>query len=218
MKSVLFVVLAVTVALAGCETSPDEQPDQTDEPAQAVEPQQDQPSEQADDDADEEEVAEDQQEFDEPAKTDDDGAPKVGERAEADDDFERQPHMDELRERADGADTTSWQESERQIPEQFTAEEGDGANTPGQLLMELAGEFRLYDSLGIDANEITARITGDGPERNIGILLQWGLKDDSVAGLDMRVRMQQVDGAWFVEELEERYHCRRGVTDDELCL
>ena len=53
----------------------------------------------------------------------------------------------------------------------------------------------------------------------IGVILNWGLQDDSVAGHDFRIHMRRdADGGWMVERLEERFHCARGVTADGLCI
>lgn len=131
-----------------------------------------------------------------------------------------QDRMEDLKERADDADpaTTPWQETDYEVPEELTEEGDERAGTPGALLGELAESFRLTDALGHDVWEQTTRVFYENDEHVTGIILQWGIKDDAVAGRDFRVRMTRDDDGWFVEEVDQRAHCARGVTDDDLCL
>ena len=113
--------------------------------------------------------------------------------------------------------STEWRDSDRPVPTRL-AEGGDGAGAPASLLRELIEELRLDAGLGTEFWEQTTRIHREDDDRAIGLVMQWGLKDDSMAGMDLRVRMIRDDEAWVVEGLDERFHCRRGVTDDGLCL
>ena len=49
------------------------------------------------------------------------------------------------------------------------------------------------------------------------IIMMWGLKDDSVVGRDYLLVLRQHQGNWYVAEVQERFHCARGVVDD-ICL
>ena len=55
-------------------------------------------------------------------------------------------------------------------------------------------------------------------DRAWGILQNWGLKDDSVFGRDVLVRITRADGCWAVEAQRERHYCRRGIDDSDRCL
>lgn len=116
-------------------------------------------------------------------------------------------------------ETTSWRESERELPQRFDLDaRGQGASSPGQLTVELVEELRLAEMLGLDIWEVTTRVS-QNDDRATGAIMQWGWKDDAIAGGDFRVEMRRVDDRWYVERLEERFHCRRGITDGgDLCV
>lgn len=226
MKTLFVVVFAgLFIGVAGCETAPDQQDEQSDETAEAVEPDQsDEAGDEPQQDDSELQADEDAEVVDEPTEEavdqpDDSRQDRPGATGDKSDDFERQPRMEQLRQRTDmDAGTTDWQPSERQIPEQLVAPDGEGARSAGQAMATVAEEFRLYDALSIDVDEVTVRVKSTGQDSATGIILQWGLKDDAVAGNDLRVELEVSDGAWYVEQIEQRHHCRRGVTDDGLCL
>ena len=211
------ITFALATALAfgiGCETTPDEQDDQP-EQAQAVQAQQaaEQPGEQHQEGqpaGDAEDPALQQETDDEP--------PPVRDWSE--EGLEEQPRMEALRERTDGsADTTPWEESRHEVPEHLAdPDTGEGADSPGDLLVELSAEYRYFDQLSTETWEQTMRVLRVEGDQTTGVILRWGLKDDAVAGDDLRVKMQLHDDAWYVEQLDQRSHCRRGVSDDGLCL
>jgi len=60
--------------------------------------------------------------------------------------------------------------------------------------------------------EQTTRVFVDGSDGATGVVLQWGLLDDAVAGRDYRVSMRRAADMWRVERVEQRFHCRRGVS------
>lgn len=90
--------------------------------------------------------------------------------------------------------------------------------TPGELLAQVALARGFPDLLGEGAWEQTMRIWSSEEGEAVGVVLQWGLLDDAVAGRDLRVTMRRVERAWEVVGLEERFHCRRGVSPEGLCL
>jgi hypothetical protein len=46
-----------------------------------------------------------------------------------------------------------------------------------------------------------------------------GLEDDSIAGEELRIGMEGVDGAWGIVLVESSTHCRRGVdAASQLCV
>jgi hypothetical protein len=129
--------------------------------------------------------------------------------------FEYQPEMNALRQRVRPEDTvspatTSWQPSTEPVPAVTAA-------TPGALLGTLVDRQGWAGVLGEAAWEETLRVLPAGTDAAEGIVLQWGFMDDAVAGRDVRIRMRLQNGMWSVERMEQRYHCRRGVTADQRC-
>ena len=205
------VIAAILLMACSCSTSSD-QPDQ-----QEPEP---------DEVAEAEEVA---QASDEATNDGDDEQARVDEEVEerptvdmwSEEGLETQDRMEELRalrpEMEPG--TTPWRASRHQIPDELArGDRAEGPATPGAALTQLAAELNLADGIGVEAWEQTFRVLQDDGEAAVGVILLWGFKDDSLAGSDLRVHLERGDQAWYVEELEERAHCRRGVTDDGLCL
>ena len=183
--------------VAGCSTSSDNE--EADDVEHAVE--------QADEDGDEEVAAVDRAESMAPEAPlwSEEGLEVQPRTGELDDAMDRQPG------------STDWRDADRPVPERL-AEGAQGAQTPGSLLGQLIEELRLDVRLGTEVWEQTTRVHREEEGRAVGLVMQWGLKDDSMAGMDLRVQMVRDDEAWFVEGLDERFHCRRGVTDDGLCL
>ena len=92
------------------------------------------------------------------------------------------------------------------------------AATAGALLAEMALRLGPVDGLGEEVWEQTTRIWFEAEDEAVGVILRWGLKDDSVAGHDHRVTMRRGVAGWYVEAVEERDHCSRGVTAEGRCL
>ncbi|MFU8805127.1 MAG: hypothetical protein ACNA8W_15035 [Bradymonadaceae bacterium] len=113
--------------------------------------------------------------------------------------------------------TTDWRPSVRKLPEPMVSPLPDGPTSPGALLNEVTRELGFGDGLGEEVWEMTTRVWQEDEDSAVGMILQWGFKDDSVAGSDVRLTMRRSDQTWTIEELEERFHCRRGVSED-LCL
>ncbi len=131
-----------------------------------------------------------------------------------------QDRMEDLKEQRDDFEpgTTLWAETDHEIPARLTEEGDERTSTPGALLSELTEALRLTDALGQDVWEQTTRVFYEDDDHVTGMIMQWGIKDDSMAGTDFRVRMGRDDDGWFVAEVEQRFHCARGVTEDQLCL
>jgi hypothetical protein len=142
------------------------------------------------------------------------------------DDFEAQPRLADLRERTPPdlgwePGTTPWRSARREVPESVTqqaARAGGGGAEPGDALVLLASALGLPAELGGEGvTEMTLRVRRTGEDEAEGMLLFWGAADDSIAGSDLRVELRAVDGRWYVRSMEERVHCRRGVSG-ELCV
>jgi hypothetical protein len=116
--------------------------------------------------------------------------------------------------------TTPWQPWDRELPAMFgrpAAEEHQQWDTPGRLVGDLVGILGLADPLGENVWEITIRVLETGEAEAVATVLEWGFKDDAMAGRDLRIVLARGPGSWYVERVEERYHCRRAVSDG-LCV
>jgi hypothetical protein len=144
--------------------------------------------------------------------------PRVAARA---DDFEAQPRLEALRERTAERGfrpgSTPWRAAEFDLPPRFTEARLADAPSPMSLVRGVGDALDWGAETGEGLWEQTVRIRHDDEDRATAAVLQWGYLDDSVAGGDLRLRMRRVDGGWVLEGAEERFHCRRGVTDDGLC-
>jgi hypothetical protein len=137
--------------------------------------------------------------------------------------FEAQPHMDWLRrhtppELGYAPATTPWRRLEPHLAERLADARLGGAASPAALLAELALALGWGDELGEGVWEQTIRIRPEADDRALAIVLHWGLQDDAVAGVDLRVRLRADDGVWHIERVEQRFHCSRGVTPEGTCV
>lgn len=134
--------------------------------------------------------------------------------------LEVQPNLDDLKGAPEWEPaTTEWRPSERRLSKDLTRPEtGETFDQLGPLVYEVAGELRFDVDLGRESWEQTMRIYREDDREATGIILRWGYKDDALAGSDLRIEMRRADDGWFVDELRERFHCRRGITDDGLCI
>jgi hypothetical protein len=132
-----------------------------------------------------------------------------------------QPRMDELQRRVPPAlghapGTTSWRQARIAFPAELAAP-ASSSGDPGSLMDRLARTLGWNDAVGGEAWEQTRRLWQNDGEAE-GVVLLWGYRDDALAGMDYRVAMQRGERGWYVERIEERFHCSRGVSEDGLCL
>lgn len=113
--------------------------------------------------------------------------------------------------------STRWRPSTLAIPVQFTRARSTW-RTPGALVTGLASALNLGEHLGQDAWELTVRVFMPEAGQASAIIMLWGLKDDSVAGRDYLLTLREHQGNWYVTQIQERFHCARGVTADDICL
>jgi hypothetical protein len=151
----------------------------------------------------------------------DDGAQVATSTAWTREGLEEQPRMEQLRRGASGAlgyepATTPWEEIAYAPPARSSAD--PPPDSPGEVLARVAPDLGWMDSLGEGVWEQTMRVWAPDPGEAVGVVLQWGFQDDAVAGRDLRAHMLRVDGAWRVERLEQRFHCRRGVSEGGQCV
>lgn len=135
----------------------------------------------------------------------------------------QQPRMDELRRRTTAdfgwsPGTTEWRPASRPVPGYLTeahVREHGGPGSPGELMALLSLETGVFQELHIEGRqEVTIRATQTADDAATGVLLYFGALDDSVAGSDLRATLRSVNGSWYVEQLEERFHCARRVAGD----
>jgi hypothetical protein len=131
-----------------------------------------------------------------------------------------QPELQAYRDRLDpelghSPGSTPWQPFDGDLPGGVMEATHASAS---EALQEVAGALGWEATPGVAEEPVTtSRLLVQGTTAT-GMLLRWGLPDDSLAGEDLRVRMRRDDGGWRIEQLQVRYHCRRGVTDDGLCI
>jgi hypothetical protein len=131
-----------------------------------------------------------------------------------------QPELQAYRDRLDpgvghAPGSTPWQPFDDDLPGGVMEATHASAS---EALQEVASALGWEATPGVTEEPVTtSRLLVQGTTAT-GMLLRWGLPDDSLAGEDLRVRMRRDDGGWRIEQLQVRYHCRRGVTDDGFCL
>lgn len=140
------------------------------------------------------------------------------------DGLEAQPRMAELKQRTHAdlgytPGTTIWRAAGVDLSSTpSTGGAAYDAESPDALLARVAAELPMAGNLGEDVWEQTLRIWQGGEDEAVGIIMRWGMKDDSVIGHDHRVQLRRSNDHWHVIRLEERFHCSRGVTDEGLCV
>ncbi|MCD8508632.1 MAG: hypothetical protein LRY73_01105 [Bacillus sp. (in: Bacteria)] len=112
--------------------------------------------------------------------------------------------------------TTDWRPYSGDGGQGFSEGESTFA-APGDLVYEWIGEATIPNSWG-EVDETAVRVRQDGEDAAEAIILHWGFKDDSIRGTDYLLEMRQSDNVWYIESIEERNHCGRGVTEDDICL
>lgn len=92
------------------------------------------------------------------------------------------------------------------------------AGTPGAVVAAVQAALEESGALGFDVWETTSRLLVRGDDAATAVVLRWGFQDDALAGHDVRVELRRGAAGWTVESSWERYQCRRGVSDEGLCL
>lgn len=90
--------------------------------------------------------------------------------------------------------------------------------SPGVLMNAWMLEVGTSLGLGMDVWEINTRVDLANEAKAEGYIMSYELRDDSVAGSDIKLTMLKENDFWYVEKAEIRYRCYRGVSEDEdLC-
>ncbi len=91
--------------------------------------------------------------------------------------------------------------------------------TPGLLMLAWMTEAETSYWLGQEVWEINTRIEMSDENSAKGYILSYGVFDDAIAGSDIKITMKKENGFWYIEDVEERSRCSRGVSEDnELCV
>ncbi|PYZ98909.1 hypothetical protein CR205_10160 [Alteribacter lacisalsi] len=108
---------------------------------------------------------------------------------------------------------TDWQDYRGEISNRYSAEES-GYMTAEVLAMDWIRERET--EMMMDTQEELAMRTyyeEDGESAMI-LILHWGLKDDAIAGEDLLLHLTRNGDIWSLDNIEERYYCRRGMDED----
>lgn len=93
----------------------------------------------------------------------------------------------------------------------------NGCTSPRQATEAWAAFHGLIDSE--EPEELTTDIrTRHDQDITTGIVQRWGFKDDAIAGTDHQLTLEDTNGCWQPTRVETRYYCRRGKTEENLCL
>ncbi|MGD6776604.1 hypothetical protein [Sutcliffiella horikoshii] len=91
--------------------------------------------------------------------------------------------------------------------------------SPGVLMNAWMLDVGSSNGLGMDVWEINTRIGFSDENIAEGYIMSYGMRDDSIAGSDIKLTMLKENDFWYVEKAEVRYRCSRGVSEEEdLCL
>lgn len=109
--------------------------------------------------------------------------------------------------------TTDWEPYD--LPSAMYEETFDSA---GNLAGSVAQVLDL-PMLGLDAWETVIRVLPHDTNESAQVaILTWGLADDAVEGRDFLIEVAAVGDTWRITDAQVRWHCRRGRTDDNLCI
>ena len=131
-----------------------------------------------------------------------------------------QPELQAYRDRLDPElghvpGSTPWQPFDDDLPGGVMEATYPSAS---EALQEIAASLDLEAAGGVGEQPTsTTRLLVQGTTAT-GVVLRWGLPDDAIAGEDIRIHMQREADGWRIDRAQVRYHCRRGVTDDGLCV
>ncbi|KPB04671.1 hypothetical protein [Bacillus sp. CHD6a] len=113
---------------------------------------------------------------------------------------------------------TNWREWDGEYEQAF----GNANQTwdaPGVLMNAWMLDVELSSGLGIDVWEINTRIYFSDEDEAEGYFMSFVMRDDSVGGSDIKLTMLKENNFWYVEKVEVRDRCSRGVSEDkDLCL
>lgn len=81
-----------------------------------------------------------------------------------------------------------------------------------------AGVHDLMNPEESDDLSINIRTRRNQNNTATGLVQRWGFQDDSLAGTDYQLTLQDINGCWQPTRVETRHYCRRGRAERNLCL
>lgn len=113
---------------------------------------------------------------------------------------------------------TSWRKLEGEFDKSLSTPNQTWEN-PGKLLLAFMTDVEVSNYLGQEIWEINSRIKFLDENNALGYIMSYGLHDDSAAGSDIKLTMKKENGFWYIESVEEREHCSRGIGEKSgFCL
>ncbi|WP_404347595.1 hypothetical protein LG311_18205 [Sutcliffiella horikoshii] len=109
---------------------------------------------------------------------------------------------------------TNWREWDGEY-DQALGSANQTWESPGVLMNAWMLDVGLSNGLGMDVWEINTRIDLSDEAIAEGYIMNYGMRDDSVSGSDIKLTMIKENDFWYVEKAEVRYRCSRGVSEDE---
>jgi hypothetical protein len=115
------------------------------------------------------------------------------------------------------AGATTWQSSEDRAPDGFG--EGVAAYDTPQVLMEALIRRAQQEGQIPDDAQLRAGVYEERDSSAVVYVQLRGLADDSVAGQEVRMTVRRGRDGWFVDGVEYRNHCSRGIdAATKLCV
>lgn len=113
---------------------------------------------------------------------------------------------------------TNWRTWEEEIPPTLAAP-NEMWDNPGSLMNAWVAETDFIKMLGTDLWESTMRVVSANENLSEGYILNYGLQDDSIAGIEIKMTMIKDEENWHIDKVEVRNRCARNVTEDkESCV
>lgn len=85
-------------------------------------------------------------------------------------------------------------------------------------VFDLALAAHPFDIDAIEVDFVRKRYRAEDTGEGELLVQLWNFRDDALAGQDYRGRVEEVEGGYRLASLETLLRCRRGVTDDGVCL
>lgn len=113
---------------------------------------------------------------------------------------------------------TNWRKFEGEFDKSLSSQNQTWEN-PGKLLLAFMTDVEVSNFLGQGVWEVNSRIEFLDENSALGYIMSFGLFDDSTAGTDIKLEMKKENGFWYIESVEERDHCSRGIGEKSgFCL
>lgn len=111
---------------------------------------------------------------------------------------------------------TDWRKWEKTIDSALVSP-NESWETPSLLMNAWVEDANFIHLLGTDLWESTLRIHYINEDLAEGYILNYGLKDDSIDGEEIKMIMKRENGYWRIDDVEIRYRCGRSLGEED-CL